>query len=78
MSAKRAAPKAKSASRKSASKKTAAKKTAAKKSPARKRAGGASSGSGKPEVPEFTPEQEMKAFEDMLLIRRFEEKAGQM
>jgi len=78
MSAKRAAPKAKSASRKSASKKTAAKKTAAKKSPARKRAGGASPGSGKPEVPEFTPEQEMKAFEDMLLIRRFEEKAGQM
>ncbi|WP_420561628.1 pyruvate dehydrogenase (acetyl-transferring) E1 component subunit alpha [Tepidicaulis sp.] len=78
MSAKRAAPKAKSASRKSASKKTAAKKTAAKKSPARKRAGGAASRNDKPEVPEFTPEQEMKAFEDMLLIRRFEEKAGQM
>lgn len=78
MSAKRAAPKAKSASRKSASKKTAAKKTAAKKSPALIRTGGASPGSGKPEVPEFTPEQEMKAFEDMLLIRRFEEKAGQM
>ena len=29
-------------------------------------------------VPEFTKEQELAAFRDMLLIRRFEEKAGQM
>jgi pyruvate dehydrogenase E1 component alpha subunit len=29
-------------------------------------------------VPEFTREQELRAYRDMLLIRRFEEKAGQM
>src|SRR4029077_15196031 len=29
-------------------------------------------------VPEFSKEQELTAFRDMLLIRRFEEKAGQM
>ncbi|HEY4200249.1 MAG TPA: pyruvate dehydrogenase (acetyl-transferring) E1 component subunit alpha [Devosiaceae bacterium] len=29
-------------------------------------------------VPEFTQEEEMSAFREMLLIRRFEEKAGQM
>ena len=29
-------------------------------------------------VPAFTPEQELAAYRDMLLIRRFEEKAGQM
>jgi pyruvate dehydrogenase E1 component alpha subunit len=29
-------------------------------------------------VPEFTPEQELLAYRDMLLIRRFEEKAGQL
>ena len=28
--------------------------------------------------PEFTREQELKALRDMLLIRRFEEKAGQL
>ena len=28
--------------------------------------------------PEFTKEQELKALRDMLLIRRFEEKAGQL
>src|SRR5262252_8031952 len=33
-------------------------------------------GSGSP--PEFTKEQELKALRDMLLIRRFEEKAGQL
>ena len=32
----------------------------------------------KANVPQFTPEQEMEAFREMLLIRRFEEKAGQM
>src|SRR6201988_2073535 len=30
------------------------------------------------EVPAFDKEQELKAYRDMLLIRRFEEKAGQM
>ena len=29
-------------------------------------------------VPEFSKDQDLKAFRDMLLIRRFEEKAGQM
>src|SRR5881409_1388783 len=29
-------------------------------------------------VPDFTKEQELAAFRDMLLIRRFEEKAGQL
>ena len=31
-----------------------------------------------PNVPQFTPEQDLEAFREMLLIRRFEEKAGQM
>ncbi len=31
-----------------------------------------------PNMPEFTREEELKAYHDMLLIRRFEEKAGQM
>ena len=31
-----------------------------------------------PSVPSLTPEQELKAYRDMLLIRRFEEKAGQL
>lgn len=31
-----------------------------------------------PPVPEFTEEEERKAYRDMLLIRRFEEKAGQL
>jgi pyruvate dehydrogenase E1 component subunit alpha len=36
-------------------------------------------GSGKaPPVPAFSKEQELAAYRDMLLIRRFEEKAGQM
>src|SRR6188474_1133639 len=30
------------------------------------------------EVPEFNQDEELKAYRDMLLIRRFEEKAGQM
>jgi pyruvate dehydrogenase E1 component alpha subunit len=33
---------------------------------------------GKHSVPDFTKEQELTAFHDMLLIRRFEEKAGQL
>ncbi len=31
-----------------------------------------------PAIPEFTRDQEMSAYRDMLLIRRFEEKAGQL
>ena len=31
-----------------------------------------------PNVPQFTQEQDLEAFREMLLIRRFEEKAGQM
>ena len=31
-----------------------------------------------PELPEFSREQEFRAYRDMLLIRRFEEKAGQL
>jgi pyruvate dehydrogenase E1 component alpha subunit len=34
--------------------------------------------SAKPNIPEFTKDEELKAYRDMLLIRRFEEKAGQM
>jgi pyruvate dehydrogenase E1 component alpha subunit len=29
-------------------------------------------------IPEFTKDEELRAYRDMLLIRRFEEKAGQM
>ena len=32
----------------------------------------------KPNVPEFTKDDELRAYREMLLIRRFEEKAGQM
>ncbi len=35
-------------------------------------------GTAKSNVPEFTKEQELDAYREMLLIRRFEEKAGQM
>ena len=31
-----------------------------------------------PNAPQFTGEQDLEAFREMLLIRRFEEKAGQM
>ncbi|HHY49204.1 MAG TPA: pyruvate dehydrogenase (acetyl-transferring) E1 component subunit alpha [Alphaproteobacteria bacterium] len=34
--------------------------------------------STRPNVPEFSKEEELRAYRDMLLIRRFEEKAGQM
>src|SRR4051794_8898243 len=33
---------------------------------------------GAPAVPEFSKQQELSAYREMLLIRRFEEKAGQM
>ncbi len=39
---------------------------------------GASDKPAAPAVPAFDKEQELKAYRDMLLIRRFEEKAGQM
>lgn len=52
--------------------KAAVGKTAGAKSPARKPA---KSGSN---FPDFTKDEELFAFRDMLLIRRFEEKAGQM
>src|SRR5213082_1590618 len=35
-------------------------------------------GPGTPSIPEFTRDQELQALRDMLLIRRFEEKAGQL
>lgn len=41
-------------------------------------AGQASSNDAKTSPPEFTRDQEMRALRDMLLIRRFEEKAGQL
>ncbi len=47
------------------------------------RAGSRSKGGGKtaaarPNIPDFTRDEELRAYHDMLLIRRFEEKAGQM
>ncbi len=38
----------------------------------------ATKASAQPNVPQFSSEQELEAFREMLLIRRFEEKAGQM
>ena len=38
----------------------------------------AKSATAKSNIPEFTKDEELKAYRDMLLIRRFEEKAGQM
>ncbi len=42
------------------------------------KAAGPRSVSAKPEIAEFTREEELAAYREMLLIRRFEEKAGQM
>jgi pyruvate dehydrogenase E1 component alpha subunit len=39
---------------------------------------GADSAARAPDVPAFTKEQDLRAFREMLLIRRFEEKAGQL
>ena len=47
---------------------------APKKSPAQASSNGVKSAS----PPEFTREQDLRALRDMLLIRRFEEKAGQL
>ncbi|MBB1091202.1 pyruvate dehydrogenase (acetyl-transferring) E1 component subunit alpha [Rhodopseudomonas pseudopalustris] len=51
---------------------------APKKSAAKETGQDRNSGSTKSKVPDFTKEQELHAFRDMLLIRRFEEKAGQL
>jgi len=53
--------------------------TAARKTPAKSRAGADSQPTPKTPPPaKFTKEQDLKAYRDMLLIRRFEEKAGQL
>ena len=70
---------AKAASKKAAAKKTAAKKTAGKKSAGKKTAG--KKGSAKraaARAPAFDPKELTRYYRDMLLIRRFEEKAGQL
>ena len=41
-------------------------------------AGDASSNGAVPSIPDFTKDEDLRAYRDMLLIRRFEEKAGQM
>ena len=58
---------------------TAARRTSAKSSPAKSKAEGKSPAAPKAPPPaKFGKEQELKAYRDMLLIRRFEEKAGQL
>ncbi|MDX8464320.1 pyruvate dehydrogenase (acetyl-transferring) E1 component subunit alpha [Mesorhizobium sp. VK23B] len=54
--------------------------TAARKAPARSKSksDGKSSGLSTPKPAEFTKEEELAAYRHMLLIRRFEEKAGQL
>ncbi|MGP9810794.1 pyruvate dehydrogenase (acetyl-transferring) E1 component subunit alpha [Rhodopseudomonas sp. NSM] len=51
---------------------------APKKSAAKETGQDKESAPNKPRVPDFSKEQELHAFRDMLLIRRFEEKAGQL
>ncbi|MDO9560420.1 MAG: thiamine pyrophosphate-dependent enzyme, partial [Bradyrhizobium sp.] len=51
---------------------------AAKKSVTKETGHGQEKASGADSPPEFTREQELRALRDMLLIRRFEEKAGQL
>ncbi|WP_322517083.1 pyruvate dehydrogenase (acetyl-transferring) E1 component subunit alpha [Rhodopseudomonas palustris] len=51
---------------------------APKKSAAKETGHDKESAPNKPRVPDFSKEQELHAFRDMLLIRRFEEKAGQL
>ena len=46
--------------------------------PKKSAAQAAGNGSRSPSPPEFTREQDFQALRDMLLIRRFEEKAGQL
>ena len=52
--------------------------TAARKAPAKSRSDGKSSALAAPKPAEFTKEEELSAYRHMLLIRRFEEKAGQL
>ena len=52
--------------------------TAARKAPARSKAEGKTSAPTTPKPAEFIKEQELDAYRHMLLIRRFEEKAGQL
>ena len=61
-------------------KKTPAPPRAAASAVAPDKAGGSTKADGAPAAKpaEFTKEQDAKAYRDMLLIRRFEEKAGQM
>src|SRR5580704_16142201 len=51
---------------------------APKKNPTSEKGQEKGNGSKDPSIPEFTREQELQALRDMLLIRRFEEKAGQL
>jgi pyruvate dehydrogenase E1 component alpha subunit len=52
--------------------------TAARKAPAKSRTDSKSSGLSAPKPADFTKEEELAAYRHMLLIRRFEEKAGQL
>lgn len=52
--------------------------TAAKRAPAKKADGKSGTSPATPEPSDFTKEEELRAYRDMLLIRRFEEKAGQL
>ncbi|CCV06836.1 Pyruvate dehydrogenase E1 component, alpha subunit [Mesorhizobium metallidurans STM 2683] len=52
--------------------------TAARKAPAKSRADGKSSGLSAPRPADFNKDEELAAYRHMLLIRRFEEKAGQL
>jgi pyruvate dehydrogenase E1 component alpha subunit len=52
--------------------------TAARKAPAKSRSDGKSPGLSTPKPAEFTKDEELAAYRHMLLIRRFEEKAGQL
>ena len=52
--------------------------TAAKRAPARKADAKAGTSPASPRPVEFSKEQELDAYRAMLLIRRFEEKAGQL
>ena len=45
---------------------------------ARKPAAKADKSASLPNAPQFSKDDELKAFRNMLLVRRFEEKAGQM
>ncbi|TKB63284.1 MAG: pyruvate dehydrogenase (acetyl-transferring) E1 component subunit alpha, partial [Mesorhizobium sp.] len=52
--------------------------TATRKAPAKSKSDGKTPGLSTPRPVEFTKDQELAAYRHMLLIRRFEEKAGQL